>query len=150
VTLIRVPPRIKGEELDLEKTGKVLDDALRCIEDSIRGDGSIDTVILARCRNEYGIQFIQLRQGNIPRDKKWISLFFVSSIEDILNELEKRPLMIKLSEWFEPSRGNSVWSIWALSHGRRPDLGAKNFFYFSKIKPQNGKWVGKCLVLGRL
>jgi len=133
VTLIRVPPKIKGEELDLEKTGKVLNDALRCIEDSIRGDGSIDTATLTRCRDEYGIQFIQLRQSDIPRDRKWISLFF-ASIEDVLNELAKHSLMIRLSEWFEPSRGNSVWSIWALSHGRRPDLGAKDFFYFSEEK----------------
>ncbi len=133
VTLIRVPPKIKGEELDLEKTEKILDETLYCIEDAIRSDGSIDAEPLAKCREEYGIQFVQLRQGDIPRDRKWISLFF-AKIEDLLNELERHPFMVKLSEWFEPSRGNSVWSIWALSHGRRPDLGAKDFFYFSREK----------------
>jgi len=133
VILIRVPPKIKGEELDLEKAGKILDDALRCIENSIRSDGSIDVESLARCRDEYGIQFVQMRQADIPRDRKWISLFFTSG-EDVLRVLEKHPLMIKLGEWFEPSRGNSVWSIWALDHRKRPDLGAKDFFYFSKKK----------------
>ena len=133
VTLIRVPPKIKGEELDLEKTGKILDEALRAIEASIRGDGSIDIESLTKCRKEYGIQFVQLKQGDMPRDRKWISLFF-TRIEDLLEELERHPLMIKLGEWFEPSRGNSVWSIWALSHGRRPDLGAKSFFYFNREK----------------
>jgi hypothetical protein len=42
--------------------------------------------------------------------------------------------MIKIGEWFKPSRGNSIWSIWALDHGRRPDLGTKDFFYFSRDK----------------
>ena len=133
VTLIRVPPKIKGEELDLEKAGKLLDDVLYCIERAIRSDGSIDAEILTECQKEYGIHFIQMKQRDMPRDRKWISLFF-AKIEDIVNELEKHPLMIRLSEWFEPSRGNSVWSIWALKHGKRPDLGAKDFFYFSEEK----------------
>jgi len=133
VTLIRVPPKIKGEELDLEKAGKALDDALRCIENSIGSDGSIDVESLARCKDEYGIQFVRMRQADIPRDRKWISLFF-PSVEDVLRVLEEHPLTIKLGEWFKPSRGNSVWSIWALDHGRRPDLGAKDFFYFSRDK----------------
>ena len=133
VTLIRVPPKIKGEELDLEKAGKVLDNTLRCIEDTIRSDGSIDAQSLGKCQKEYEIQFVQLRQSDIPREKKWISLFF-AKVEDLLNELETHPLMIKLNDWFEPTRGNSIWSVWALSHGRRPDLGAKDFFYFSKEK----------------
>ncbi len=133
VTLIRVPPKINDKELDLEKAGKILDEALHCIEDAIRSSGSIDTAALAKCREEYGVQYVQMRQGDIPRDRKWITLFF-AKIEDVLSELERHPLMIKLSEWFEPSRGNSIWSVWALSHGRRPDLGAKDFFYFSKGK----------------
>jgi len=133
VTLIRVSPKIRGEELDAESTGRALDEALQCIEGSFKSDGSIDADELARCREKYNIQFTQVRQGSIPRDRKWISLFF-TNIEDVLDKLANHPLMIKLDEWFEPSRGNSVWSIWALSHGRRPDLGAKDFFYFSKEK----------------
>ncbi len=144
VTLIRIPPRIKGEELDVEKAEKVLDDALRCIENYIRSDGSIDTGSLAECREKYGIWFGQVRQGDIPKDRKWISLFF-ASVEDVVNRLEELAnegkLMIKLGEWFEPSRGNSIYSIWALSHGRRPDLGAKEFFYFNEDKIN--KWENK-------
>jgi type I restriction-modification system DNA methylase subunit len=144
VTLIRIPPRIKGEELDVEKAEKALDDALRCIENSIKSDGSIDTGSLAECRKEYGIWFGQVRQGDIPRDRKWISLFF-AGVKDVVKRLEELAnegsLMIKLGEWFEPSRGNSIYSIWALSHGRRPDLGAKEFFYFSEDKIN--KWENK-------
>jgi hypothetical protein len=74
-----------------------------------------------------------VKQSEIPRDKKWISLFF-ERVEDFVKVLETHPLMIKTSEWFKPSRGNSIYSIWALDHGRRPDLGAKDFFYFSRDK----------------
>ena len=155
VTLIRVPPKVKGEELDLEKAGKVLDEALHCIEDAIRSDGSIDAESLAKCREEYGIQFVQLRQGDIPRDRKWISLFY-AKIEDVLNVLENHPLTIKLGDWFEPSYGNALYlclSSWGIVRGVR-NLGAKDFFYFSKGKvaewdrkvPDFGKAVEPYLV----
>ena len=70
------------------------------------------------------------RQGDIPRDQKWINLIFSS--EEILSKLREKT--IPAGELFEISRGNSVWSIWAMKHGRRPDLGAKNFFYFNENK----------------
>ncbi len=134
VTLIRVPPRVGGGDLD---AGKALESALRCIEGSIKDDGSIDAEALAKCQKEYGVWFRQVRQGEIPRDRKWISLFF-AGVEDVVNTLEKLAgegkLMIRLGEWFEPSRGNSFYSVWALNHKRRPDLGAKDFFYFSERK----------------
>ena len=82
VTLIRIPPKIKGVELDLDKTGKILDDALRCVEDAINKDGSIDVTSLERCQKEYGIYFTQVKQSEIPREDKWIKLFFVK-VEEI-------------------------------------------------------------------
>ncbi len=135
VTVMRIPPKIKGKELGLEKAEKVLNDALRCIENTIRSDGSIGVESLAECREEYGIQFVQLRQGDIPRDRKWISLFF-AEIEDALNTLANHPLTIKLGEWFEPSYGNALYlclSSWGIVRGVR-NLGAKDFFYFSREK----------------
>lgn len=135
VTLIRIPPKIKGVELDAENTGKTLDETLKCIEDSIGSDGSIDISLLDRCRKEYGIHYVQLKQGEIPRDRKWISLFF-KGVDDILKEIEKHPLMIRLGEWFEPSYGNALYlclTSWGKVSGVR-NLGAKDFFYFSKGK----------------
>lgn len=152
VTLIRVPPKIKGEVLDVEKAGGVLDEVLRCIENALMNDGSVDARSLDKCRQEYGIYYAQIRQGDIPRDEKWIGLFF-ARVEDILRDLEKHPLIVRLDEWFEPSRGNSVWSVRALRSGKRPDLGAKDFFYFSRGKidewgkkaPGFEKAVERCL-----
>ena len=75
------------------RAGKILDDALSCIGHAIRSDGSIDAESLVKCQKEYGIRFVQLRQGDIPRNRnrRWISLFF--AIEDLLNELERHSLM---------------------------------------------------------
>ncbi len=145
VTLIRIPPKIKGEELNLEKTGKILDDVLYCIENSIKSDGSLDTTSLRKCTDEYGIHFVQLPQKAMPRDKKWISLFF-ARVEDVIEKLENNQLTIKLNKWFEPSYGNALYlclTSWGLLRGVR-NLGAKNFFYFNtdKIKQWEEKLPG--------
>ncbi|MEM1903251.1 MAG: hypothetical protein QXW44_06180, partial [Pyrobaculum sp.] len=77
-------------------------------------------------RDKYHIKVV--RQGDIPRDKKWINLLF--NTETILEELKKRT--IKTEELFEVSRGNTKWSVWATTHGKRPDLGANEFFYLDE------------------
>ncbi len=54
--------------------------------------------------------------------------------EDVLSILRKNPLITRLSEYFEPARGNTVWSVWALKHGRRPDVGGNEFFYLTETR----------------
>jgi len=71
-----------------------------------------------------------LKQGEIPEDQKWINLLF--DADAILNKLRKKT--IPIGELFEPSRGNSFWSIWSIKHGKRPDAGAKEFFYLDESK----------------
>jgi type I restriction-modification system DNA methylase subunit len=73
-----------------------------------------------------------VKQKDIPRNEKWIKTFFFEVKE--VEEIFKNPLMVKLSDLFEPSRGNTHWSIWALQHGRRPDPGASDFVYLSSSK----------------
>ncbi|MEM2233162.1 MAG: N-6 DNA methylase [Nitrososphaerota archaeon] len=77
-------------------------------------------------------RIIKLRQGDIPRDRKWINLFF--NANEVLSKLQERT--VPASALFEVSRGNSIWSVWALKHGKRPDLGAKEFFYFNREKAE--------------
>jgi type I restriction-modification system DNA methylase subunit len=147
VTLIRIPPKIGGRELAGGELHGVLDELLRGIEGSIRGDGSIDTGALDEVRKKYGIWFTQVKQCDIPRDKKWISLFF-EKVEEVVEKIETHPLMKKASEWFEPSYGNAVYlcltswrklfpkeDIRRISGPR--NLGAKEFFYFSEEKKNN-------------
>ncbi|MEM3449394.1 MAG: N-6 DNA methylase [Nitrososphaerota archaeon] len=88
-------------------------------------------------KNKYYIRVV--RQGDIPRDKKWINLLFDASI--ILNELRKRT--IRMGEIFEPSYGNAVY-LYLASRGkiRGPrNLGANEFFYMDEDRvKQYGLW----------
>jgi len=147
VTLIRIPPKIGGRELAGEELHGVLDELLRGIERSIREDGSIDVGVLDEVRKKYGIWYAQIRQCDIPMDKKWISLFF-ENVEEVVKKIEAHPLMIRVSEWFEPSYGNAIYlcltswrKLFPKGDARRipgpRNLGAKEFFYFSEEKRNN-------------
>jgi len=60
--------------------------------------------------------------------------------EDILDILRRRsPLVSKLSEYFEPARGNIGWSVWALKHSKRPDVGGNKFFYLTEKRAEQHK-----------
>jgi len=131
VLLVRIPP-INSKLSDVE-VEKKLDETLKCIENAVTSSYDFDKATLENCKQSYGIWYGLVKQSEIPRDKKWISLLF-ERLKDVVKTLETHPLMIRAREWFKPSRGNSVWSIWALDHRKRPDLGAKDFFYFSKDK----------------
>ncbi|MEM0042765.1 MAG: hypothetical protein QXM80_02080, partial [Thermofilaceae archaeon] len=105
--------------LDLERGGELrVDEVLDAIENPEKYEG------------RYYIRVV--KQGDIPRDRKWINLIF--DADAILSELRKRT--IRLGDLFDVSRGNSVWSIWAIKHGRRPDLGANEFFYLDEREVQ--------------
>ncbi|MEM1696783.1 MAG: N-6 DNA methylase [Desulfurococcaceae archaeon] len=81
-------------------------------------------------KNKYYIKVV--RQGDIPRDKKWINILFDAS--SILDELRKRT--IRMGEIFEPSYGNAVY-LYLASRGkiRGPrNLGASEFFYLDEDK----------------
>jgi hypothetical protein len=69
-----------------------------------------------------------VKQRDIPRDRKWIDLFFKTV------DISGHPLMTKLRELFEPLRGNTVWAEWSISHGKRPDPGSSEFHYLSPSK----------------
>jgi type I restriction-modification system DNA methylase subunit len=56
--------------------------------------------------------------------------------EELLDHMRKSPLIVELTRYFEPSRGNTTWSIWAMRHGRRPDVGGEEFFYLTEERAQ--------------
>ncbi len=76
-----------------------------------------------------------VEQGSIPRDRKWIRLMF--QVDDLLNLIRQRT--IRMGDLFETSRGNIIWSRWALTHGKRPDLGSNLFFYLTKGRVEEWK-----------
>jgi len=70
-----------------------------------------------------------IKQKDIPADRKWIDIFF-----KLDEQIFTSPLLTKLDNLFEVSRGNTKWSSYALSHGERPDVGASEFAYLSPSK----------------
>jgi len=75
-----------------------------------------------------GAYIKRIRQGDMPRDRKWLDVFY--HIEKIFDS----PIITKVDKYFELSRGNTYWSLYALSHGKRPDVGSSDFTYLSPSK----------------
>ncbi|MBP1449476.1 MAG: hypothetical protein JZD41_05645, partial [Thermoproteus sp.] len=133
VTLIRIPPEVQDVE-----------GVLSCIEGSFNPDGSLGNK-LDECKRKFGIYYKTIKQSEIPRNRKWIELF--SDANDIINKLSTNKNIVKLEEYFIPSRGNSIWGVWAIHNRKRPDLGAEDFFYFNERKAK--QWFSgnmDCLV----
>lgn len=72
------------------------------------------------------------KQAELPRDVKWINLLY--DARSVLSQLTSRT--VHLGDLFEANRGNTVWSIWAIRNGKRPDLGANEFFYINEDRVQ--------------
>jgi type I restriction-modification system DNA methylase subunit len=112
-------------------------ETLKCVERSISTNYEFDENRLKECK---GLWFKFVRQSEIRTDKKWVSLFFNTVAYDELERLAKEGKMIRLGDWFEPSRGNGVyeclanWGIFGVSYGH----GAKEFFRFDENKKING------------
>ena len=83
-------------------------------------------------------------QGELAgREEKVVNFLF--NVNDILNTLRQSPLIVKLSELFEPSRGNTAWSVWAITHGGRPDVGGNEFFYLNEDRVRQLGIPKECL-----
>jgi type I restriction-modification system DNA methylase subunit len=75
------------------------------------------------------------RQGDIPKDKRWLDLLFGPG--EILEILKQSSFVKRLSDYFEPARGNTIWSVWAIRHGGRPDVGGEEFFYLTEERAKS-------------
>jgi len=133
VLLVRVPPiDSRLSDADVEKR---LEDIFDCLMKAIdEGTYEFKEDKLREC-GKLDVWYRFIEQGQIPRDKKWIGLFFggvdvVNRLEELANEGK---LMIKASEWFMPTEGNTIWSIESTMHG----LGASKFFYLSEGMVKN-------------
>jgi type I restriction-modification system DNA methylase subunit len=141
--LVRIPPI--DSSLSDKEVEKKLDEVLTDIENTISRNSlnyEFDKSTLERCSKQHGIWYSFVKQQELPRDRKWVSLFF-QGVEDVVNMLEQHPLMIKIGEWFKPSYGNALYlctSSWNVVGGVR-NLGSKVFFYFSKDKVE--EWERK-------
>ena len=76
---------------------------------------------------EYIVMLV--KQKDLPRDRKWINMFFK------LVDISSHPLIAKLGDFFEPSGGNTVYSL--LTSAKTEQVrgpGASEFLYLSPSK----------------
>lgn len=74
---------------------------------------------------------------------KPIMLFF--NVEKILKVLASKDKIIKLHKIFQPSEGNTIWSVYASSKGRGAGVGGEEFYYISEDKAREynlDKYIG--------
>lgn len=85
---------------------------------------------------EYTVTMV--KQKELPRDRKWIDIFFKTV------DISSHPLMAKLGDFFEPSGGNTAYSLLTSAKtGQVRGPGASEFLYLppSKIKEYGlDKW----------
>lgn len=78
-----------------------------------------------RSSEEYTVRLV--RQGELPKDRKWIDMFFKAV------DISTHPLVTKLDKLFEPSHGN-VGYLFLVSTGKMRgvrNLGSSEFHYLS-------------------
>jgi hypothetical protein len=141
VLLVRVPPiDSRLSDVDVEKR---LEDIFDCLMKAIdEGTYEFREDKLREC-GKLGVWYRFIEQGQIPRDRKWIGLFFGG--KDIVNRLEELAnegkLMIKAGEWFTPTVGNTIWSIESAMH----ESGASKFFHLSEEMVKDWELPQDCL-----
>jgi type I restriction-modification system DNA methylase subunit len=88
-----------------------------------------------------------LRQSDLKNiDFKPITLFF--KVERLLEALALNEKVIKLHKIFQPSEGNTLWSIHASLKGGGAGIGGEEFYYISEEKAQEymlNKYIGSYL-----
>lgn len=77
-----------------------------------------------------GVITRRVKQGQLVGDQKWIQVMF--NPERIEQALASSPSFVKMSELFQPLRGNTQWSKAAFDKSLRPNVGPQEFFELDK------------------
>jgi len=77
-----------------------------------------------------GVITRRVKQGQLAEDQKWIQVMF--NPERIEQALASSPSFVKMSELFQPLRGNTRWSKAAFDKSLRPNVGPQEFFELDK------------------
>jgi methylase of polypeptide subunit release factors len=118
-----------------------VDTILRIIESARKG----------RVEPREGIVISVIKQGELYRylekgEVKPITLFF--NVEGIINIIASTGKVVKLSNFFHPSEGNTGWSVYASMRGRGAGVGGEEFYYLDegKVRQFNlDKYIGTYL-----
>ena len=118
---------------------KVLDiDAiLKAIEEAKRGAVFRGEGLFVNVLKQYDLRNIS---------SKPITFFF--KVEIILQLMESTEKVVRLRDMFQPSEGNTIWSVYASMKGRGAGVGGEGFYYISEDKAKEhglDKYVGSYL-----
>ncbi|MEM4466319.1 MAG: N-6 DNA methylase [Nitrososphaerota archaeon] len=81
------------------------------------------------------------KQGEIQHDKRWINFLF--NAEDFINILAGSPLVKRISDYFEPCRGNTLYQILVNRKVIRSfrDVGGESFFYLTEEEARRRNFI---------
>jgi methylase of polypeptide subunit release factors len=116
--------------LDVSRGSIDVDEILRFIEE-VRGNAQPGQLVAKELASGARMMARAYVQGELfGYEGRILNLIFRP--EELLGRVKESPLIVELTRYFEPSRGNTTWSIWAMRHGRRPDVGGEEFFYLTE------------------
>jgi type I restriction-modification system DNA methylase subunit len=117
--------------LDIDAILKAIEEAKRIVV--FRGEGLFVNVV---------------KQDELRNvSAKPITFFF--NIENILQLMESTRKVVNLRDMFQPSEGNTVWSVYASMKGKGAGVGGEDFYYVSEDKARRyglDKYVGTYLM----
>jgi len=114
--------------LDLARGKLEVDDVFKIVEERGKLLGSARTIEFPS--GAKALVRVYRQEDLYNYEGRLIKLLFNAG--DVVDKLKKNPFITWLSAYFEPSRGNTLWSYWALKHGKRPDVGGEEFFYLTE------------------
>jgi type I restriction-modification system DNA methylase subunit len=114
-----------------------IDTLLKVIENAKRGEKVNEGVLVVNIVDQSKLKDIS---------SKPITLFF--NVENMLLFLESTGKAVRLRELFQPSEGNTAWSVYASMKGRGAGVGGEDFYYLSEEEVRKyhlDKYVGSYL-----
>jgi len=116
--------------LDVDAIIKAIEDAKRGV--IVGGEGFFVNVV-----KQYELRNIS---------SKPITFFF--KVENMLQLMESTGKVVRLRDMFQPSEGNTIWSVYASMKGRGAGVGGEGFYYISEDKAKEhelDKYIGSYL-----
>ncbi|MFP3320822.1 MAG: N-6 DNA methylase, partial [Acidilobus sp.] len=113
---------------------------------------TVESVRKGKIKPREGLIINVIKQGELYErltkgEVKPIALFF-EGVEGIIKAIASSGKAVKIGNVFQPSEGNTVWSVYASLKGRGAGVGGEEFYYLTedKVKQFNlDKYVGTYL-----
>jgi type I restriction-modification system DNA methylase subunit len=121
----------------ISRGGINVDDILKAIKDAKNKEKAVKEGYFIKTIKQYEL---------INLSDKPIVFFF--DVKDILQAIESTGKTLKLGDLFQPSEGNTAWSIYASMKGKGAGVGGEEFYYLTEDKVRNhslGNYINKYL-----